>query len=155
MGKLTLTYELRGSGTAEAVISDERASVTLTASYLSDALGDLADATLALMRGADRSRFAWAEEPGEYRWLLARQGADLQITVLWFRDTFSRQGDEQGGVVFRSQCSLVRFAGQVHGLLLRLLDDWGVEGYARQWKNHEFPLAAHERLTALLRERRR
>jgi hypothetical protein len=81
------SYRLIGSGWAEASIADERSSVEMTASYLTDALADLLSALAALKRGdSDSERFSWDGEPAEYRWLLRREGDEVDVSILWFHD---------------------------------------------------------------------
>jgi hypothetical protein len=66
---LAFSYQLQGHGWAECRLEIDDQHATLTASYLSDALGDLASATTAALRGHPRPTASFAEEPGEYRWI--------------------------------------------------------------------------------------
>src|SRR5438067_831851 len=43
--------------------------------------------------GRDQDRCSWQTEPGEYRWLLTRAADRLEVTILRFGETFSRQRD--------------------------------------------------------------
>lgn len=65
-------------------MSDDARSVTLTASCLSNALGDLLDAVERLLSGATEVRCSWSQEPGESRWVfrVSRGAIDLQILQL-------------------------------------------------------------------------
>lgn len=60
-------YELTGTGWAECNISIGGSRCELTASYLSDALGDFASAIEDLLRWDTDARARFVEEPGEYR----------------------------------------------------------------------------------------
>jgi hypothetical protein len=62
-------YELTGTGWSECRLSIGDARCEVTASYLSDALGELASAVEDVLRwpGVD-ARAVFVEEPGEYRW---------------------------------------------------------------------------------------
>ncbi len=53
---LELRFDLTGVGWAEATLSAGNDSVTILASYLSDALGDLAAATVLIASGLDEAR---------------------------------------------------------------------------------------------------
>jgi hypothetical protein len=145
-----LDYHLDGTGWSRATVADQDQTAHLTASYLSDALGDLTRATLALVRGARQATISWEEEPGEYRWLLTRTGGDLAIRILWFDDADTQQPDEAGRVVFATTCILTTFATALARQLQQLLDDLGVDGYKRQWVRHDFPLSELEALNHLL-----
>jgi hypothetical protein len=146
---VTFWYRLVGSGWSEAGIFDGVDKAFLTASYLSDALRDLTGAVIALLQGAEEARCAWQEEPGEYRWALRRRGDHLKIDNLWFGDTFSGEADERGKPVFSSECSLLRFVGQLRDQLAKLLDEHGAEGYQRTW-GISFPQDEYLRLGELI-----
>ena len=144
-------YRLTGRGWSAATISARGQTAHLSASFLSDALGDLARAVIALLRGAERASLDWQEEPGDYRWLLTREAERLVIRVLWFDDTFSRASDDRGRLVFETECRLMDFAGQLKSQLQYLLEHVGSTGYKQQWVQQEFPLAEYETLRQLLR----
>jgi hypothetical protein len=63
----------------------------LTASYLSDALGDLLQGVLRALRGANTVEFVWLEEPGEYRW---RFETTDDVTVLSITSTADVRREE-------------------------------------------------------------
>lgn len=43
------------------------------------------------------------EEPGEYRWILERDGTEKRLRVLGFRDAESPEPDEKGALVFETR----------------------------------------------------
>lgn len=64
-------------------------SCEVSASYLSDAFGDLASAVEDCVRGIDESRAVFMEEPGEYRWCLSNVGThNVRVRILEFSDSF-------------------------------------------------------------------
>lgn len=69
---LGFEYKLTGSGWAESTISDDSGCLTMRVSYLSDALGELAETVLRLLRNSEKEEVAFMDEPGEHRWLLQR-----------------------------------------------------------------------------------
>ncbi len=146
-------YRLIGRGWSEATIAKGDQTVTLYASYLSDAIGDLTEALVAILRSADRMTVAWADEPGEYRWILEKEASRLQIKILRFEETFSRRRDEAGELVFESECELSRFAAQLRGQLRQILNELGADGYKAQWVNHDFPMSAYQQLVELTHKR--
>jgi hypothetical protein len=93
------SYRLTGVGWAEATITCGDRSATLTASYMSDALAELLLAVGELADGADAARCSWEEEPGEFRWLFARAGEDVDLRILWFDDIYA-EGEYLGEASF-------------------------------------------------------
>jgi hypothetical protein len=126
---------------------------TITASYLSDAFGDLLGAVIRVVEGQPEATASFAEEPGEYRWRFFRKEPDrLLIRVLDFPELWGDQPDEEGKVLFEAECRLHAFAGAVLSESQRLLEKHGREGYLGMWHQHEFPLEKQERLRQVLRE---
>lgn len=121
-------------------------------SHLSDALGDLTWAVVALMNGALEQSCEWADEPGEWRWILVRDGDQLDVTILGFKETFSRLGNERGLLLFQSCCNLRQFAIQVNNQLWNLVREHGFDGYAKLWHNR-FPEERWHMLGELIRKR--
>jgi hypothetical protein len=134
-------------GTLSAGLSVGEEPVTIFASYLSDALGDLTGSAVALLAPSllDRVTCSWQDEPGETRWILRRVEDRVQVQLLRFEQTFSRLPDERGQSIFEAECSLLRFAAQVKGQLHQLHNEYGEEGYRNRWR-HPFPMAAFQRL---------
>jgi hypothetical protein len=147
---MRLEYALVGHGWATATLSDGNSSVEITASYLTDALGDLCCAVIALLRGASSARVAWAEEPGEYHWVFDRLDDRVALRVLWFANQASTVSDERGTLVFNIECWLKDLAGQLESQLRGLLESLGTEGYEQAWVRHPFPLAEYEQLRGLM-----
>jgi hypothetical protein len=151
MSEITFVYHLTGTGWSEANISDGVTHAMLSASYLSDALGDLTRAVLSLLHGAEEDACSWLEEPGEYQWRFRRVGDELAIQILWFDDWYELVLDKTGRLHFTTRCSLFRFASQLEAALKQLLEEHGLEGYRQKWYEHEFPAAEHQKLTEWLR----
>jgi hypothetical protein len=77
MSEVEFEYRLVGTGWSEARFAVGDRWVGLTASYLEDALGDLLLAVRLLAEGDTSGRASWAEEAGEYRWLLDRWNGEF------------------------------------------------------------------------------
>ena len=148
---LYLTYRLRGHGWAEATISQDGPGVTLTASYLSDALGDLTAAVVALLGGAEEQMVCWEEEPGEYRWYFTRAGAQVRVRIAWVPDNEPGRMRPREEEVFVASCALARLAAQVRGALRQLLAEHGAAGYLAGWIRYPFPMADFQRLVEATR----
>ncbi len=149
---VSFAYHLVGGGWAECTIAIDELHATMTASYLSDAFGDLLGAVIRVVEGQPEATASFTEEPGEYRWRFFRKGPDrLLIRVLDFPGLWSDRPDEEGQVLFEAECRLRTFAGAVLSESQRLLEKHGPEGYLALWHNHEFPLEKQKRLQQVLR----
>ena len=144
---MELIYDLEGAGWAGARISDGSRHRYFSVSYLSDALGDMAKAAVMLLNGSREESFSFQDEPGVHRFVLTRGDADsLTIRVLWFERTFSGRADRFGEEVFRCECAVLDFVGQVFASLHSIFADRGLDGYMQAWRNHEFPVRAYEEI---------
>jgi hypothetical protein len=142
---MKLRYELTGYGWADCMIEVGEAAATLTASYLTDALDDLAGAVVALLRGDEQSTAIFAEEPGEYRWQFARKGLEgIEIRIHFVGRSTVRQP------IFEAEVPLRTFATAVLFELQRLLREYGVAEYKERWVLHDFPERRIDELTELL-----
>ena len=154
---LTFSYHLDTAGWADATITDGARRVDLTASFLSDALGDLARAVVALLRGANHVEVTWLSEPGVAEWRVDRDGENVDITIILFDDWVAYRAGRARRVdqPFVAQCPLVRLAKEVLDELWQLLQSVGIDGYKQRWKKHDFPITEYEQLKGLLREWKR
>jgi hypothetical protein len=132
-------FELVGTGWAAATISDGAATSTITASYLGDAHGDLLLAIWVLLEGDPASRCSWWEEPGEYRWLFARDVDQVTLTVLAFDELWGHEPDIAGRSVFTTTRPLRGVAMAVAGAAEAVLSLYGTDGYRRKWVDKDFP----------------
>jgi hypothetical protein len=121
-----------------------------TASYLSDALGDLVRAVRALCAGAEATRAAWEEEPGEFRWVLQRNDTEARVQLLAFADVYGDAPDESGQVVFDATCTVRDLGLAVASGAQRVLDELGADAYADKWLEHPFPADDLDALRASL-----
>jgi hypothetical protein len=151
MGAVEFFYRLTGAGWAQAQLRDESATATLTASYINDALELLLEAVEALLDGAAEARCSWAEEPGEYRWILTRDGAQVRARVLWFDSGEDPLADALGGSVFDRELPLRDFAGAIAAGAQSARDEYGEQGYRRLWADeYPFPTGRLQRIHTLL-----
>ena len=148
---MKLRYKLTGSGWAEAVLEDEQSAVTVSASYLSDALGSLARSALAVFRGSGEVRFSFDEEPGEYRWVLKKKEAQsYSLTILLFTELWGNKPDGDGKVVFEREFSSIEYAKMVLKTLENVRHEYGDAGYKAKWHEHDFPSKELDELHSLL-----
>ena len=132
-------YELVGTGWAVARLTCDDQSAELTASYLSDALGDLLVAAWTLTEGETDVRCSWDEEPGEYRWLLHCDGDNVNVRVLWFDQPWGHQPDDQGRIVFYARPTLESFVRALVDGASAVQQLHGHDGYRKKWVDHNFP----------------
>lgn len=148
---MELIYDLEGAGWADARISDGSQHRDFSVSYISDALGDMAKAAVLLLHGSREASFTLQDEPGEHRFILLRGNADsLTIRVLWFNGASSGRADRFGEEVFRCDCAVLDFVGQVSVNLHAILTKYGLDGYKQSWRTHEFPTRAYNEIRRLL-----
>lgn len=145
---MQFSYRLTGTGWAEARVSDEHHSVVLTASYLSDSLGELLLAIATLQDGDTSAVCSWQEEPGEYRWLFSTDGDVVTIKVLAFPDWWPPRPDEEGVVVFTTKQHLNGIATAIVAGSRAVLEEWGEEGYLAKWVDFPFPTGLLELIEA-------
>jgi hypothetical protein len=151
---VSFAYHLVGRGWAECTVAIAERHATMTASYLSDAFGDLLGAVIRVVEGQPEAMASFAEEPGEYRWRFFRKEPDrVLIRVLDFPELWSDRPDEEGKILIEAECRLRTFAGAVLSESQRLLAKHGREGYLGMWHQHEFPVDKQERLRQLLRQK--
>jgi hypothetical protein len=151
---VSISYVLTGRGWSECTITINEHRATITASYLSDALGDLIGATIRIMEGQTDATASFAEEPGEYRWRMTRRDADrISVQIFEFEQLWSNQSDDEAKTVLQAECRLRTFAGALLSAANDVLTKHGLQGYRSDWVTHEFPTARLQRLRELLRKR--
>ena len=132
-----LSYDLVGAGWAKCTIRVDDATATVTASYLSDALDDLASAVSATLRGHPHATASFTEEPGEYRWIFEPlPEGKVVVRILEFRELW-------GGVQTRKERSFLTHsvgAGALLSELQKLERTYGLAGYREKWVEHDFPV---------------
>lgn len=144
-------YELTGSGWSECRFSIGEARCEVTASYLSDALGELASAVEDVLRWPEvNARAVFVEEPGEYRWRFLQAGHDrVRVKVIAFPD-WGEKDDSAGTVILDAECGRRSLGESVATELRRLLAVHGARGYRAKWVENDFPLERLEAIEALL-----
>jgi hypothetical protein len=148
---LDLTYNLRDHGWATACVSNGDAFVEMTASYLSDALGDFARAVRGLMRGLPETTFSFLDEPGEHRIVLKRDGEAVHATVHWFEDDDGADL-QHGRVVLTGECGIGELVTTTISCLRKVLDMHGEAGYRERWQKDDFPMREYRDLLEWRRE---
>jgi hypothetical protein len=145
----TLTYTLHEHGSATVAVGDGETVITFAATFLSDALGDLARGARAILRGLPEVVVRLQDEPDEHQLRLVRVDNAVELTLLRFAETFSRRAD--GEPLLHTRCDLRTFATVCINCLRSVRDAHGLEGYRERWRNHDFPQEAYDDLLSLRR----
>jgi len=138
---LTIDYRLTGSGWARCTVRADGNEHELSASYVSDALGKLVLAAIAVLAGAHSISVGFDEEPGEYRWSIAYTGNDMvRVNILTFWDLWANQQDVDGTPLLSFTCTPLEFGKAVQKAAEAVLKEHGPAGYKERWARHDFPL---------------
>jgi hypothetical protein len=149
----TLDFRLTGSGWAECDLTVRDTRLTMTVSYTSDALRDLLDATIEMLRNSESATASFDEEPGEYRWCLERISDNkLNIKIRWFDDVASGKPDCEGKLLFDQSCGKRTFGSAIAAACGKLLSEIGIEDYRRKWLRYPFPENEYAKLTEILQQ---
>ena len=150
---MDISYDLGEAGWATATVrSAEGGEVDMIASYLSDSLRDLAEATLRLCAGAPEATVVFMDEPGEHHLVLRRNDGDrLTYEVRWFDDwaSWGSHPPDRYFVALKGQTTVRRLRRQVVNVLGDLDETFGPEGYRERWINAEFPSETYAALQAV------
>jgi len=146
---LFFEFKLGEHGWADAVFGDDTGRANLTASYLSDALGDLVRAVHSALIGTD-SECSWDAEPEEYRWCFSRIGDTTTVAVLGFEDASAELPRQYGNVLFKATVPAIEIARVIEQGARSVLDEFGMDGYERRWERHPFPLRDLDQLRAAI-----
>ena len=149
LSRIRFEYQVVGAGWANARISNGILEVELMPSYLSDALGDLIWAVVALLEGSQQQVCEWQDEPGGWRWELSRQESVLNLLILRIDAPLKSMFNKRVSVVFHETCNLRQFAIQLHNQLWKLVCERGFDGYEREWR-HRFPVEQWKMLGQLI-----
>lgn len=103
-----------------------------------------------ICEGGESASCSWAEEPGEYRWLLRSTGQQLEIEVLEFDKLRGREPDSDGKLVFYARADAVSFGRAVLRTMDNLVEQLGEDGYVERWVHYPFPRDEVERLRLAL-----
>lgn len=148
---LAIQYRLTGHGWSECTLTSGEQCCQISASYLSDALGNLVRAAVALLSGFSALSFSFEEEPGEYRWVVrSPRFNEIDLVILGFDDLYSGRPDHEGKELFRVRCVPETFAFAVYEAASLVLREEGEAAYAGKWGGHPFPERQLAELRGLL-----
>ena len=143
-------YRLKRHGWSEADVVIGHQQAQLTASYLTDALGDLVRAGREIAAGREAARVTWAFEPGCYRWKFDRHGADLDVDIWRYEEDWGPDSEVDGSLVMHAECSALAMVRAVSVSAHTVLDAHGVDGYMKEWQHAAFPISDLAQLDSLI-----
>lgn len=118
-------------------------SAVLTASYLTDALGDLLGAVSRLLDGAGRAGCAWASEPGGVTWAFVREADTVHLQII---NVDGDDDPDESALVFETRVALQDLARAIAAGAQDVLNRYGVQNYLTRWVEHPFPARTLKRV---------
>src|SRR4051812_13182088 len=125
---IQFTYTLQSAELAATSIGEGPEMESLSVSQASDALGDFV-AALQSVFAVNEAECGWVLESGELEWHFQRQGSQVTVEALLFKDVRRSAADPDPAlafdrVVFSGRDYLLDFAVQVDRELQQLIDRW-------------------------------
>lgn len=143
-------FKLLDPDSADAELDDGASQVTVPASFILDPLGNLLYALWRLMQGEIETRCSWVEEPGEYRWIMRREGDDVSLRILALASFFPSRPDEAGRLIFETRQDLRTFVRAIAMGASRTLGEHGESTYSDRM-HAQFPTRILDLIKAELR----
>jgi hypothetical protein len=128
-------------GWARAKFEIGEAQLSLLASYMTDALGDLIRAALALAGGSSDQKVVWVEEPGCSEWVLIRDSETLRVQIVHYDGLSPTHLGDLGVPELDASCSTAEFLNAIYLGADAALSAHGPDRYKELWRAHEFPVA--------------
>jgi hypothetical protein len=101
--QLSIAYRLAGAGWADCTLESDGTSAKVSASYLSNALGNLVLSAVAVASGFRITEFGFDEEPGEYRWVIeAVDNSVIRLRILEFKELWGMSPTKEVALSSRS-----------------------------------------------------
>lgn len=141
---LAISYNLVGKGWAICLLSLNGEKFFLNTSFLEDALGNLAKATLRIVKGEKFASASFLEEPDEsiveYRWNISSiNKKEILVEILWFDEWKVNEPGKAGKTILQFRCEQLFFAKKIIKCLDEVLEENGLEGYKEKCLGHQFP----------------
>ena len=137
---LSITYSLTGAGWSRCSLTFADQTCNISASYLSDALGNLILSALGMMQGYGSMAFGFDEEPGEYRWVIRRiDGNTMNLRILEFPQLWGNEPDSAGEELMNIELPIEDYAKAVEQVADSLFTEHGESDYLNKWVEHAFP----------------
>ncbi|MFD1722933.1 hypothetical protein [Amnibacterium endophyticum] len=152
--EVNLAADARGWADPTVQIGD--AGLKMTASYLTDALGELLQALMSLVNGSLITECEWTQEPGGWRWEFRRPDeAAVDLVIAFKEDAYTQPwiSIESAQVRLQERLPLTEVIEAITAGSRRCFEQWGLSGFAEQWDEHPFPLLQLKALERWLDDR--
>lgn len=148
-----INYRLSGLGWAECLLDVNGHELNMLASYLSDALKSLINATIKMLGGNNYSWAYFVGEPTGYTWKFNRIDQHRAYLKIVYND-FNEEDDNKDNrsSLLEVKIDIYEFAESLDKALSNLLRNYGLNGYQEQWAEDPFPLTRYYRLKELLKK---
>jgi hypothetical protein len=140
---MKFVVQLSGRGWADAFLENDQQHLKADISYLSDGIGEMADAAVAILKGERSTKFSFQDEPGEHVFVLTR-GKDDQLNIQVFENFKTFEGRLKNSVL-KIDCAVLDFVGQVFSSLAAMQRNEG-DAYKERW-GYDFPKPAFDFLS--------
>jgi hypothetical protein len=137
---LSITYSLTGAGWSRCSLTFDEQTCSISASYLSDALGNLVLSAVGMMQGYGSVAFGFDEEPGEYRWVIRKIAGDtMSLKILEFPQLWGNEPDAAGKELMSIELPIEDYAKAVEKVADSVFTQHGEAEYLKMWVEHAFP----------------
>jgi len=133
------TLDLISRGWFSIKLSNGLNEVEINASYISDSPANIISSVRTVLNGFNFSTCICQDEPGEYRIIFDKDNDLVNIKVLEFPNSYSKQPNSNGKLIFEGTERVDVIAREIKQQYDRLLYNYGIEGYQAIW-SYEFPL---------------
>src|SRR5438876_771526 len=133
---VAISIALTGVGGLRADIRFGSVAAFATAAWHTDALGDFAGAVVRLSNGEHSAHFTFAEDFSEFEWRLTREGDQVRCRIRYFREDIPGER-KRGKLKFDARAGFSDFVSAMHQGMTELLSRHGLEGYKKQWVEHD------------------
>lgn len=149
---LSLRYALTVPGRALIALEADDLRIAMQATDGTDALGDLARATVTLLEGAERASVVIEDAPGVHEWTFERDGEEVTLRIHSWADRRSNSADmtlsQERSVEL--VCALPALARELVLVLDVLWIGHGPDGWGRLSPKFAYPATERRRLRQLL-----
>lgn len=136
---MKVTLDLVSRGWFSIKLSNGLDEVEIKASYLSNSPAIIISSVRTVLNGSNFASCICQAEPGEYRINFDKSNEVVNISVLEFPNSYSKDSNSKGKVLFEGTESIGVIAREIKRQYDRLLYKFGLEGYRNIW-GYEFPL---------------
>ena len=148
--QVSFDYKLTGTGWARADLRIGTTRVSLRVSYLTDGLGDIVRAAIAIGEGASDQTVIWVEEPGYNELAFSQRAGTVTIQIWHYPNLSPSHSGEMGELRMHQRFSPDEFFAAISSGTRDVLSLHGVEGYKEEWHAHEYPTGDAGHLAELI-----